>query len=131
MNFAKFLGTPFFIKPPGDCFCTCNDAIKIVDHLNYTTPCLRIYKDWQDKLLRSGSKGIKKFILVWLVYWWVCSLKFNSFMKEAFIKSIDLPSKSMDLFLYDKGLRHERVKLIVTPFDSKSKFRKIIGFILT
>ena len=25
-------------------------------------------------------------------------------------QSIDLPSKSMDWFLYDNGLRHERVK---------------------
>ena len=34
---------------------------------------------------------------------------FNSFMTEA----IDLQSKSMDWFLYDIGLRHERVKMYV------------------
>ena len=40
---------------------------------------------------------------------------FNSFMTKAFIirnQSIDLPSKSVDWFLYDNSLRHERVKHI-------------------
>ena len=38
---------------------------------------------------------------------------FNSFMAEAVIirnQSIYLLRKSMDWFLYDNGLRHERVK---------------------
>ena len=37
----------------------------------------------------------------------------NSFMREVLSyrnQSIDLLSKSMDRFLYDRGLRHERVK---------------------
>ena len=26
MNFVKFLQTPFYITPPGDCFCNLNDV---------------------------------------------------------------------------------------------------------
>ena len=39
---------------------------------------------------------------------------FNPFMTEAISyrnQSIDLQSKSMDWFLYDNGLRHERVNI--------------------
>ena len=38
-------------------------------------------------------------------------------MTEAVIgrnQSIDLESKSMDWFLYDNGIRHERVKVFIT-----------------
>ena len=54
---------------------------------------------------------------------------FNPFMTEAVIyrnQSIDLLHKSMDWFLYDNGLRHERVKyfsvdLIKLEFESKER----------
>ena len=35
---------------------------------------------------------------------------FNSFMTEVPTISTDLQNKSMDWFLYDRDLRHERVK---------------------
>ena len=40
-------------------------------------------------------------------------LKINSFMTKVLIirnQSIDMQSKSMDWFLYEKGLRHEKAK---------------------
>ena len=43
---------------------------------------------------------------------WFRTIFINSFMMEVVImenQSIDLLCKSMDLFLYDNGLRHERV----------------------
>ena len=43
-------------------------------------------------------------------------------------QSIDLQSKSMDWFLYDNGLRHERVKqpIIATGWKCKSRFSQNI-----
>ena len=38
---------------------------------------------------------------------------FNPFMTGNRNQSIDLPSKSMDWFLYDNGLRHKRVKMLI------------------
>ena len=38
-------------------------------------------------------------------------------------QSIDLPRKSMDWFLYDIGLHHERVKLLQASFPDKVSFR--------
>ena len=48
-------------------------------------------------------------------------------------QSIDLQSTSVDWFLYDNGLRHERVKLLKKKFlvilpkfqDMSKKFRKL------
>ena len=40
-------------------------------------------------------------------------------------QSIDLPSKSVDWFLYDKGLRHERVKAFINPFEAPQRSVKI------
>ena len=44
----------------------------------------------------------------------VLFLHVKSFMTESLYRnqSIDLQSKSMDWFLYDNGLRHERVKCV-------------------
>ena len=40
--------------------------------------------------------------------------RFNSFMMDVFIiKKQDLQSKSMDWFLYDRDLRHERVNALL------------------
>ena len=42
-----------------------------------------------------------------------CNKPFNSFMTEVPVyrnQSIDLQRKSMDWFLYDRDLHHERVK---------------------
>ena len=56
----------------------------------------------------------------------------NSFMMEVpFIKnqSIDLQSKSMDWFLYDRDLRHERINdlsLVCTHQDILLDYDKII-----
>ena len=51
------------------------------------------------------------------------TLVVNFFMTEADTyrnQSIDLLGKSMDWFLYDNGLRHERVKQVVKNFDKKA-----------
>ena len=48
-----------------------------------------------------------------VTYCLLIAFLFNSFMAEAVIirnQSIYLLRKSMDWFLYDNGLRHERVK---------------------
>ena len=48
--------------------------------------------------------------------------KINFFMTEAVIytnQSIDLLYKSMDWFLYDNGLRHERAKLLLVPSQNR------------
>ena len=39
------------------------------------------------------------------------TLAFHSFMTEVSIQSINLQGKSMDWFLYDRDLRHKRVKI--------------------
>ena len=51
-------------------------------------------------------------------------------MTEAVIRnqSIDLQSKSMDWFLYNNGLRHERVKAD-GPFMDSSRARKGVEII--
>ena len=52
---------------------------------------------------------------------------FNSFMTGALLyrnQSIDLQKKSMDWFLYDNGLSHERVKSRQFRF-SKLPFRNL------
>ena len=36
-------------------------------------------------------------------------------------QSIDLPRKSMDRFLYDNGLRHERVKNTASAFSAPTQ----------
>ena len=52
----------------------------------------------------------------------------NSFMTEAVI--IDLESKSVDWFLYDNGLRHERVNKRLTtntPTLPGTRFIELLG----
>ena len=62
-------------------------------------------------------------------------MRLNSFMTESLSnrnQSIDLQSKSMDWFLYDRDLRHEKVntrqqfsqkKLQLKPFVSNAHLR--------
>ena len=42
-----------------------------------------------------------------------------NFLTKASSLSFDLQSKSMDWFLYDNGLRHERVKLFLVPSQNR------------
>ena len=44
-------------------------------------------------------------------------------------QSIDLPHKSMDWFLYDNGLRHERVKDFISKCDLRLAVRFCYGLI--
>ena len=53
----------------------------------------------------------------------------HSFITEAVIyrnQSIDLRSKSMDWFVYDNGVRHERVKVWGLPLNGKVWYNEII-----
>ena len=51
--------------------------------------------------------------------------QFNSFMTEAVIILSDLQGKSVDWFLYDNGLRHERAKKREKHPQSSITFTKV------
>ena len=56
--------------------------------------------------------GIKGLTLICIVDLPVCLFSFNSFMTDFLSyrnQTIDLQSKSVDWFLYDRNLRHEEL----------------------
>ena len=66
---------------------------------------------------------------IWVLVHINC-ININSFMTESLSYSnqfIDLLRKSMDWFLYDRGLHHERVNLILYVFRSNALdfYRKV------
>ena len=61
-----------------------------------------IFKTKRHRNLLTGSSMMRTSAINGLTLWWQRSLSYRN-------QSIDLLSKSMDWFLYDRDLRHERV----------------------
>ena len=62
-----------------------------------------IFKTKRHRNQLTGSSMMRASAINGLTLWWRRSLSYRN-------KSIDLLSKSMDWFLYDRDLHHERVK---------------------
>ena len=65
---------------------------------------------------------VKNYFYYSLTLSWRGSLSYRN-------QSLDLQSKSMDWFLYDNGLRHERVKALLLTY-CLSVFDHIVGLAL-
>ena len=74
------------------------------------------YRRWNDVVCLLGvAKFNRSLETNWLTLSWRRPLSYRK-------QSIDLPSKSMDWFLYDNGLRHEKVKRGCSPFQPRAAF---------
>ena len=66
---------------------------------------------WSISLVKITK--LDNFVTLWLTLSWRMPLSYRN-------QSIDLLRKSMDWFLYDNGLRHERIK-----WKSQGKFKRL------
>ena len=74
---------------------------------------------WAEVYLRSCQTSIPEFF--WLTFNYQCSLSYRN-------QSINLQSKLMDWFLYDRDLRHEQVKLNHIELQTLSKVQTSVLF---